>query len=304
MEIVEIAKSSKKALVFGIGGGGDITSTITVGNFLKSFGVEVFYGSIVWDRLVVDPKPGPRSLDELENIDVVNDVVAYAYPETKTVYGVVPNVARAAKHFGKVVALDMTKGVKALSSGIVDFAKREGITTIVGVDAGGDAISTGFESGVKSPLADAFSVAVLKDVDGIVAVHGFGSDGELKTEELLLNISEIMKIGGFLGCTAMSRRDYEEMKELTKDVVTEASSIPLMAYEGEFGVKKIRKGRTVVITPLCAVTFYFKASAVFEINEAAKLIHDAKSIEEANEILNREGILTELDFEMAVSSFK
>jgi len=301
MEILKVLKGCEKALIFGIGGGGDIVSTIPVANFFRHFGIEVIHGSIAWDRIILDPKPGPRSLDELENAEIINEVIAMAFPNTRTKYGVVPNVARAARHFGRVVALDITKGAKKLARGIRKFAAEEGISLVVGVDAGGDAISVGFESGVKSPLADATCVAALKNVGGIVAVFGFGSDGELKFEELMLNISEIIKLGGFLGCSAMARDDYEEMKEITRDVVTEASSIPLMAYEGEFGVKKIRKSRTVVITPLCTLTFYFTAESVFEINQAAKIIENAESVEEANRLLNRAGILTELDYERAVS---
>ena len=302
MEILDIIDGCEKVLVFGIGGGGDIVSTIPVANFLRRFGVEVLHGSVVWDRIIIDPKPGPRSLDELENVEIVNDVVAFAHPETRTKYGVEPNVARAAKHFGSVVALDITKGAKRLAEGLRDFASQHNISLIIGVDAGGDAISIGFESGVKSPLSDAICVAALKDVEGVVAVFGFGSDGELRLEELMLNISELFRLNGFLGCSAMSRKAYEEMKEITRFVVTEASSIPLMAYEGEFGVKKIRKSRTVVITPLCTLTFYFKARSVFEINQAARMIEKAKNVDEANKLLNKAGILTELDYERAVST--
>jgi len=303
MEIIDLLNSfsSRKALVFGIGGGGDIVSTLPVAGFLDHFGFEVYHGSIVWDRIVLDPKPGPRSLEELEGIEVINDTVGIANENTKTSDGVVPNIARASKHLGKIVALDITKGVERLAKGIGDFAEKEEIGIIIGVDAGGDAISVGFESGVRSPLADAISVAALKRIDGLIAVTGFGSDGELRVEELLLNISQIIADGGFLGCTSMSRKDYSRMKEVVKDVTTEASMLPLLAYEGYFGIKKLRKGRTAIITPLSTLIFYFKAKSVFEINEAAKIVEKASDFEEANALLNREGILTEYDFERAVS---
>ena len=303
MEIIEILKSlePKKALTFGIGGGGDIVSTIPVANFLGHFGFETLHGSVVWDRIVVDPKPGPRPLEELVGIERINETVGIANENTKTADGVIPNIAKAAKHFGKVVALDLTKNVGKLAEGIRDFAEKEGISLIVGVDAGGDAISVGFESGVRSPLADAICVAALKKVGGIVAVTGFGSDGELRVEELLLNISDIIKKGGFLGCSSMSRRDYELMRNAVRDVTTEASMIPLMAFEGEMGLKKLRKGRSALVTPLSTLIFYFRAEAVFEINHAAKIVERAETFEEANSLLHAEGILTEYDFERAVA---
>lgn len=302
MEIIDLLNSSgRKALVFGIGGGGDVVSTLPVAGFLGHFGFEVYHGSIVWDRIVVDPKPGPRSLEELEGIEIVNETVGIANQNTRTYDGIKPNIARAAKHLGKIVALDITKGVERLARGIRDFAEKEDIGIVIGVDAGGDAISVGFESGVRSPLADAMSVAALKRIDGLIAVTGFGSDGELRIEELLLNISQIISNGGFLGCTSMSRKDYIRMKKIVKDVTTEASMLPLLAYEGYFGLKKLRKGRTAIITPLSTLIFYFKAKSVFEINEAAKIVEGASDFEEANILLNRKGILTEYDFERAVS---
>lgn len=302
MELIRLLKSfrKKKALVFGIGGGGDVVSTISVANFIKLFDFEVVHGGVMWDRLILDPKPGPRSVEELVNAEKIAKTIAIIGENTRTVDGIKTNLAKSAKFLGKVVGLDITKGVRRLREDLERFMQDEGIDLLVGVDAGGDAISTGYESGVRSPLADAISVALLSELDGLVAVTGFGSDGELKMEELMLNISEIMRIGGFLGCSSLSREDCEEMEKLCEEVVTEASKIPILAYRGEFGLKKIRKGRTVLITPISALVLYFRAKAVMEVNEAAKLVLNAESIESANQILNRNGIITELDYERAI----
>ncbi len=303
MELVRILKNckEKKALVIGIGGGGDIVSTIPVANFLRLFDFEVIHGGVMWDRLILDPKPGPRSVEELLNAEKVAETIAIISEDTRTTDGVKPNLARSAKFFGKVVGLDITKGVRRLRDDLRKFVETEGIGLIVGVDAGGDAISVGYESGVRSPLADAIGVALLSELDALVAVTGFGSDGELKIEELMLNISEIMRIGGFLGCSSLSYEDCVDMEKICEHVITEASKIPILAYRGEFGLKKIRKGRTVLITPISALVFYFKAKAVMVVNESAKLVLEADSIESANRILNKNGIITELDYERAVS---
>jgi len=306
MEILRMLKDCKRkrAFVFGMGGGGDIVSTIPVANFLKLFEFEVLHGGVLWDRLVVDPKPGPRALEEIENAEKFNEVIAVLREDSRTNYGVKPNLARSAKYFGEVYALDITKGTKKLAKGLREFVEEKKIGITIGVDAGGDAIAIGYESGVRSPLADAISVAVLSELEGIVSIAGIGSDGELKFEELMMNIAELFKGGGFLGCSAISAVDCEEMLKLCNHVVTEASRVPLMAYSGEFGIKKIRKGRTVLITPISALVFYFRAKNVLEINEAAKLLRESESIEEANRILNKNGIMTELDYERSVSDFK
>ncbi|MEM4617076.1 MAG: DUF1152 domain-containing protein, partial [Archaeoglobaceae archaeon] len=233
-----------------------------------------------------------------------NEVIALVKENTTTNYGVKPNLARSVKQLGEVFALDITKGVKKLTFGLEEFIKEKKIGITIGVDAGGDALAVGYESGVRSPLADAVSVAVLNELNGLVAVVGLGSDGELKFEELMLNIAEIYKNGGFLGCSAITAEDCTQMLTLCKEVVTEASKIPIMAFRGDFGLKKIRKGRTVLVTPISALIFYFKAQNVFEINETAKLIKDCGDLEDANRILNKNGIITELDYERSVSDFE
>jgi len=307
VEFVKIIKKcrSKKALIFGMGGGGDIVGTIPTASFLKEFGFKVYYGSIVWDRIVVDPKPGPRAIEELKNIEIINSTIAMANEDTKTLYGVKPTVARAAKIFGEVVALDITKGVNKLVEGIRDFVARFDVELIIGMDSGGDALCMGFESGIKSPLADSISVATLSKLENsVIGAFGFGSDGELRIEELLHNISILMKNKGFLGCIAFGGEEYNQMLELTKEVVTEASMLPLKAFEGILGLEKMRDGRTVIVSPLSTLTFYFDSKKVLELNALAKEVVDAENIDEANKKLNRLGIFTEYDYERAVSRFK
>ncbi len=306
MDIIKClkGKGSKKALVFGMGGGGDIVATIPTASFLKEFGYEVIHGSIVWDRHIIDPRPGPRAVEELEDCRIINDTIAIAYPYTRiteTRTQILPTVSKAAKHFGEVVCLDITKGAKRLASGLRNFMKLEGVSVIVAVDSGGDVLATGFESGLRSPLADSVSLAAIKDLeDSIVGIFGFGSDGELRIEELLGKIALQMERGGFLGCISMGKEDFRLMEKLTKDVTTEASSIPLKAFKGEIGLEKIRSGRTVPVLPLSVLTFYFKSSSLFETNELAKRIIEAENIDDARKILNSLGIFTEMDYEFLV----
>ena len=80
--------------------------------------------------------------------------------------------------------------------------------------------------------------------------------------------------------------------------------LPLKAYEGRLGLEKMRDGRTVIVSPLSTLTFYFDSKKVFELNALAKEVVDAININKANERLNSLGVFTELDYERAVSKFK
>jgi hypothetical protein len=289
-------REPKKALVFGMGGGGDIVATVPTASYLEELGYEILHGSILWDRYIVDPKPGPRAIEELKNCEIVNETIAIANSETRA-NGVRLTVSKAAKHFGEVICLDITKGPRKLAEGLKDFMGDE-ISLLVAIDSGGDVLAQGFESGLKSPLADAVSLAAISEIeDSVVGVFGFGSDGELRIEELLDRIAFQLKEKGFLGCISMGRKDFEVMKDLTAEITTEASSIPLEAFEGTLGLKKIRFGRTVPVSPLSILTFYFTALKLYGTSIVAREVFGAKDIEDARKRLNSLGIFTEMDYE-------
>ena len=198
------------------------------------------------------------------------------------------------------MCLDITKGAKKLAEGLKSFMEDE-ISILIAVDSGGDVLAQGFESGLRSPLADSISLAAISEIkDSVVGVFGFGSDGELRVEELLDRIAFQLKENGFVGCISMGKDDFRRMKELTKDITTEASSIPLDAFKGAIGLRKIRLGRTVPVSPLSILTFYFRPFKLYENNVLAKSIADAESIEDARKKLNSLGIFTEMDYEYLV----
>ncbi|AGK61863.1 Uncharacterized protein conserved in archaea [Archaeoglobus sulfaticallidus PM70-1] len=304
MNLFRLLKSfdTRKAVVFGMGGGGDIVATVPTANLMREFGFEVLHGTIVWDRYIIDPEPGPRAIEDLENVEIVNDTIAIASEKTR-IGEIIPTVARAGRCLGKVVALDITKGPKRLAEGLKAFMDENNIAIAVGIDSGGDVLASGFESGVRSPLADAISLATLSLIENsFIGFFGFGSDGELRIEELLMKVSSLIKENMFLGSVSMSDEDYREMMELTKNVVTEASSIPLRAYEGELGVLRVRAERSVPVSPLSIMTFYFKTEGVFKMNKLAKTVLDVESIDVARKRLNEMGIFTEMDFEYLVKN--
>src|SRR4051795_5976430 len=60
--------TAKRPLVIGIGGGGDVVGALAVAEHCRLFhGANPIVGGVTWERSVVDPEPGPRSSDEVEN---------------------------------------------------------------------------------------------------------------------------------------------------------------------------------------------------------------------------------------------
>ncbi|MDY6776011.1 MAG: DUF1152 domain-containing protein [Halobacteria archaeon] len=308
------------ALVFGIGGGGDVVGTVPTARLLELHGVDCIIGGIAWERVPHDPKPGPRSFDEIDYIDEVSPTVGLVSPETVTSddYSVEFTETKVAEHYSKtsesesgsepepdldgfdVALIDITEGVDAVTEGIDEFCDSLGVDLVVGTDSGGDALAVGDEEGLKSPIADSFSMLALteSEVDSVLGVFGYGSDGELSLDELDAGVERAAERDGLLGSWGLSRRVVREMDSLLDDVNTEASRLPVEAAEGDLGRRQIRGGsREVEMTPASTVTFYFSPSSVAETSGGVSAVRSTDGFEDAVESLTREGFTTEIEIE-------
>jgi len=305
ISLENILKSANKALLIGIGGGGDIVGTIPTASLLEMFGVECVYGGLSWERSVLDPVPGPRTYEETLNARKLNDVVWYANPDTTTSTG----VRFAESGFSEVLGVDtllvdINPGPKAVAEGILGAARELGADLIIGVDVGGDVIAKGDEPGLMSPLADSIMVSALtrveKEIPVVIGLFGFGSDGELTHDELEESIKTIAQDRGLLGSWGITHDALGLLERVIEVVPTEASRHPTLYAKGEFCDTTIRSGRrNVSLSIASTVTFYFSPAVIFEkFSSLSRLVNEARSLQEANAALNSIGVKTELDIEV------
>src|SRR5438128_8531066 len=153
-------KSSARALVIGVGGGGDVVGALAVGRFLEFCDVEFILGGLSWERSVFDPIPGPRMLSEVENVRVLHPYVWMANPESQTDTGVFFAESKmAAAHGKEVLLVDINGGVNGVVEGLEAAIKEFKTDLLVGLDVGGDSLAQGNEPGLRSPLADSIMLA-------------------------------------------------------------------------------------------------------------------------------------------------
>ena len=298
MKIIEILREIDRALLIGIGGGGDVVSTLIVSDFFELFDVECIHGGVVWERVTRDPKPGPRSIEEIENCDRINDCLAWVDGNSR-IDGLKPIVAQVAEFLRKeVVAVDITKGELGVRKSLMEFVENESIDLVVGVDAGGDSLARGQERNLCSPLADSIMLSALSELRSVLAITGFGSDGELSREELETYMSEIAERDGMLGVSLLMKGRAEELFEFVKDVHTEASRIPVIAGMGFRGKRNVWGRYEVEVSILNALTFYIDVKTLIELTPLPKAVKGTENVFEANERLHELGLKTELDFEM------
>ena len=301
----ELIRSSTRALVIGVGGGGDVVGALAAARFLEFCGLEFFLGGLSWERSVIDPVPGPRMLSEVEDARALHPYAWMANPQTRTHTEVFFAESKmAAVHGKEILLVDINGGVQGVVDGLEVAMKEFKTDLVVGLDVGGDSLAQGGEPGLRSPLADAIMLAAFTELESrghraLWAVFGYGSDGELSVEEIESALSKLAAAGGLLGGWSLTAKIAAELKDVIKIVPTEASAIPVECFRGAWGESKIRSGqRTVKLTPLTALTFFISPTTLYEVlSRPAQAVRQCTSLEQANEALHAMGIRTELDLE-------
>jgi hypothetical protein len=301
--------ASGRPLVLGIGGGGDVVGALATAEACRlHHGAAPVLGGVTWERRPIDPQPGPRSEDEIENARRLGPAVLAATAATHVRgSGVRFAEARVAELLSEETLLvDVTRGPATIAEGLAAAMAELGCDLAIFIDVGGDALAHGDEPGLASPLCDAVMLAAtvrLERMQGppvLGGIFGIGCDGELTPREVLDRLDEVAAAGGASSLpAALTPEVAERMEQAVRAVPTEASAMALRAYHGETGVKTIRRGRrTVQLTPLAAHTYYFDPDvAVRSAARLAAAVQHATDLEHANEILHGMGIVTELDYE-------
>jgi len=300
-----LIRGSSRALVIGVGGGGDVVGALATARFLEFCGLRFCLGGLPWERFVYDPIPGPRSLVEIENARILHPHAWMVNAHTHTHYGVrFTETEMAALYDWEVLHIDMNSGVTGAVSGLEAAITALGIDLLVGIDVGGDSLAQGGEAGLRSPLADAimlaaFTVMEQRGHNTLWGVFGYGSDGELTTDEIEHALARVAEAGGLLGAWALTPQIVSELEDVIEKVPTEASAIPVRCAKGAWGEIGIRYDqRRVRLTPLTTLTFYLSVSILFRtLSRPAQAVVASTSLEEANDALHRLGITTELDLE-------
>ena len=291
--------------MIGVGGGGDVVGALATARFLEFCGLKFRLGGLSWERSVIDPIPGPRSLSEVQQVRALHRYAWLANAESKTTTGVYFAESRMARIQGREVLLvDINGGVKGVVEGVEAALKKFTADLLVGLDVGGDSLAQGGEPGLRSPLADSIMLAAYAELEklgqrALWGVFGYGSDGELTVEEVESALSKVAKAGGFLGAWALTAKVVAELEQVIKEVKTEASAIPVECAGGAWGEKTIRQDqRKVKLTPLTTLTFFLSPTILFEtLSRPAQAVRESVSLEEANEALHAIGLKTELDLE-------
>ena len=300
-----------------MGGGGDVVGALGVTDLLGGLGTEWVLGGVAWERSPIDPRPGPRSLEEIRGGQQCGSTAVITQGGTTSSDGIEFSESKMATHLGRpVLLLDITRGPRALATGLGEAASELGCDAVVLIDVGGDALAHGDEPGLASPLCDAIVLSAgmilarsaergapdtASSAAVIAGIYGPGCDGELTPDEILERIAELQSAEALLGAWGLTPEACELVESAAEVVPTEASLMAVRCARGERGTATIRSGqRKVELTPLGGLTFFFDPLAAA--NSALPLataVSPAASLDEAHDALLAMGISTELELERA-----
>ena len=301
--MLDIIRQARRALILGMGGGGDVVGALAAARFCESLGTEARLGGVAWERLPIDPHPGPRPIAEVVGGSRLDGAVI-ADGGTTTPEGIPFAESRMAAHRGEPTALiDVTGGPRGASAGVAAAAAALGCDLAILVDVGGDVLAHGDEPELASPLCDAVMLSSLGHLGGrlgaLTGVVGAGCDGELSGGEVLERVAELARAGAWLGSFAVDPAVAAEIEAAAAEIPTEASLQIARCARGEVGTSTIRGGRRrVELSPLGALGFLFDpAPTLAAAAPLARAVADADSIDAARDALAARGVRTELDYE-------
>ena len=262
-------------------------------------------GGLTWERRPVDPLPGPRALDELQDAERLHAFAALAGPATRGPSGFRFAESAAAEVAGRpVVLIDPLGGARGSAAGIRAAAEHLGCDLVVLLDVGGDVLAHGDEPGLASPLADAVLLAAAPHVaasgrDVLGVIFGAGCDGELEPAEVLERVAEVDGHGPALGSSSLTDDEITALAAQVARIPTEASAMAVRCAQGERGEATIRAGRrTVQLTQAGGQLLWFDPRAALASSaRLAAAVAGAADLAEADRILERLGVRTELAYE-------
>jgi hypothetical protein len=302
-----VLRHAKRPLVIGMGGGGDVVGALATAEFARLYdGAEPVLGGVSWERRPIDPAPGPRTADEIEQAEQIAPGVLLAGDET-CVRG--RDVLFAESHMARFLGertllIDLSVGARVIAQGLAIAASELDRDLSVFVDVGGDVLARGDEPGLRSPLSDAVMLATAGRLQAaghpvLVGIFGIGCDAELTPQEVLARLGEVASAGGLAGARGLTEPVAERLEEAIRLVPTEASAQAVRAFRGAFGTAAIRGGtRTLEVSALAAMTIYLDVEAtIAAAGRLANAVDGAENLDQANDALHALGVRTELDLE-------
>jgi hypothetical protein len=272
---------SGTTLLVAAGGGGDALASLLLSHQLSTGSRVPVVASYSWDRRILDPLPGPRSITDFGAVRQLTPHNVEVTASSRLRSGGQSTLSLLAETTAaRFVLLDPHSGAVGMRRQIMELIQHFSFESVLLVDVGGDLVSTGSEDELRSPLADALALASLGDFPASVhvAVAGPGLDGELSPSYVR---SRCISLGGNLRAHLDGSHVEPYFSALAKHP-SEATTLLAAAALGIVGTAEIRDNSdTVAVTDASAEIYVLSGSGAFAGNKLAQELTATRSLAEA-----------------------
>ncbi|MEW2410657.1 DUF1152 domain-containing protein [Streptomyces griseoviridis] len=280
-------------LIVAAGGGGDAVAAAMLNAALYGDEGQAVILTYAWDRLMIDPVPGPRGPDDFTGLEPLTPTVWKVPAKARPIAPTGSTLPRLAAELPHTFALiDPRHGAEGVTRQLEDLVTQLQPTSIDLLDVGGDVLARGDEPTLKSPLADSLTLAACGQVNAPIRllVAGPGLDGELSHEDL----------HGMLGALVhtFTARDAEPTSAVLEWHPSESTGMLAAAARGVRGTCEVRDaGLPIPLTDESPTVHEVDLDEALSRNELARAIMSTTTLDQA-EALSREICgFSEIDYE-------
>jgi hypothetical protein len=225
-------------LMVAAGGGGDAIAASVLTSALGSASPTAIL-TYSWDRLIIDPLPGPRTAAEFRRLHHLGPQTLEVVAESSVEPPGDSSLPRLAAELpARLLLLDPTHGAVGMAGQIQESADLFGADGITLVDVGGDVLTLGDEAGIRSPLADLLALAACTLIGRPcqLLVVAPGVDGELTEDTVLERLAAL----GREPLTTLTSDNVRRVHDVFAWHPSEASALVAAASCGVRGSVEVR----------------------------------------------------------------
>ncbi|MFE7030312.1 DUF1152 domain-containing protein [Streptomyces sp. NPDC057621] len=276
-----------KRLIVAAGGGGDAVAAAMLHSALYGDEDQAVILTYAWDRLLVDPVPGPRGPDNFTGLEQLTPAVWTVPANARPIAPAGSTLPRLAAELPHTFALiDPHHGVEGVTRQLEELIAHLSPESIDLLDVGGDILARADEPTLKSPLAACCQV----NAPVRLLVAGPGLDGELPLDD----------VRDLLGARihAFTAADVESVSSLLEWHPSEATGMLAATARGIRGTCEVRDaGLPIALTDESPTVHEADLDEAATRNQLARAIMATETLDEV-EAHSRENCgYSEIDYE-------
>jgi hypothetical protein len=274
-----------RTLLVAAGGGGDAITAAAIGASRQRNSGPAIVMTYSWDRLMVDPLPGPRTAANFIGLNELAPGLFEVLPSTRPVAPAGSTLPRLAAELpARLLLIDPARGALGIGEQITAAVEHFRFDDVALVDVGGDALTDGADPGLRSPLADQLALAacVRAGTPAHLLITGAGLDGELSTKTITERLAQL----NAHRLPSLSHEEAERVRHVLAWHPSEASGLLIAAAAGLRGRVEVRDaGDQVQLNDSVIEISTVDASHAAVITPAGHLA-DTTSLDEAEQIIS------------------